>query len=200
MERLLCAERWLVAPAIRAVLLGLMAGGVPPAIASGNEMLDRPFPYEANEVRIEAMLLDLTNRTGVPVIAADGLGGTVSLSNAGGSARDALADLTRQGRAVWWFDGSAIHVEPASAMTSRLVGLDGFGVGDLQGQMRQIGLDDPQYPLRAGPDAEMVRVVAPRGYVDAVAELAAHMAAARARDAAAPERPLPQIIRGRPWR
>ena len=162
--------------------------------------LERPFPYEATEVEIEAMLKDVTAKTGVPVILPERIRGGITLSNPQGSLRDALDAMARQGGAVWWFDGMAVHVEPAAAMVSRLIALDGFTIDELRGQMAATGLDDRQYPLRAAEGAEMVRVVGPRGYADAVAELAAHMAQRRKPEAKAAPRALPTVIRGRGWR
>ncbi|SMO45689.1 hypothetical protein [Paracoccus laeviglucosivorans] len=195
-----------MAPVIRALTLGLAMLGLQPAVSAAQgfasldeDVLERPFPYQANGVRIEAMLQDLTAKTQVPVIPSETLGGTVSMSSPDGTLRDALGEISRQAGAIWWFDGRAVHVEPAANMVSRLIGLDGFTVQDLRDQMREIGLEDPQYPLRAGPDAEMARVVAPRGYVDAVAELAAHMAAARQPEKQGPEKDMPRVIRGRGW-
>ncbi|AGT08886.1 hypothetical protein [Paracoccus aminophilus] len=194
-----------LAPVFRSILLGLMmaaplAGAQAQEPAGlAEEILDRPFPYQAKEVGIEAMLQDVTAKTGVPVILSDKIGGSVTLDNPEGRLRDALAELTGQGKALWWFDGSALHVEPPANMVSRLIGLDGFGVEALRRQLDAVGLANAQYPLRAESDAEMVRVVAPRGYAEAVAELAAHMAAARKSDEPKKTRGLPNVIRGRGW-
>lgn len=163
-----------------------------------NDVLESPFPYRANDVQIEALLQEMTQKTGVPVMAAKGSDGRVTLSNPDGSLRDALDGMARQGQVVWWFDGVAVHVEPAETVVSQLIGLDGVSVGELRNEMRELGLSDPQYPLRAGAEAGMIRIVAPQGYIDAVSELATHMAAARAPDAV--QKGLPTIIRGKSWR
>ncbi|MFV0385998.1 hypothetical protein [Paracoccus sp. (in: a-proteobacteria)] len=141
------------------------------------------------------MLQDLAQKTDVPVIASAALQGTVSLSNPDGTVGDVLDTLSRQGHLVWWFDGIAIHVEPPADMVSRLIALDGVSVGALRQQMEEVGLADPKYPILAGSGAQMVRVVSPKGYADAVDELAKHMSAVR-KEAQTEEGDLPRIIRG----
>lgn len=160
-----------------------------------DDVLGLPFPYEAKEVSIEAMLQDLTRKTQVPVISTKPLSGRVTISNQSGTLRDVLEALTDQGQALWWFDGSAIHLEPISSTVSQLIPLQGIRVDLLLSQLRAVGLENPQYPIRAASDAEMIRLVAPQAYVDAVSEVIATMAAARS--ASGGRSGLPNIIRGR---
>ncbi|TWI35147.1 type III secretion protein C [Paracoccus sulfuroxidans] len=157
-------------------------------------VLENPFPYEAKEVGVEAMLQDLTRKTQVPVIVSKPIGGKLTLSNQDGSVRDALNMMSDQGQGIWWFDGSAVHVEPPGSIVSQLIGLDGITVTQLRDQMRAVGLENEQFPLRADANAEMVRIVAPQGYVDAVAELITHMVESRNPETGGH---MPRIIRGR---
>ncbi|RMC34933.1 hypothetical protein C9E81_12655 [Paracoccus alkanivorans] len=194
-----------MAPVFRSIplCLTILALLVLPVAGQGvlvmqKDILAHPFPYRANDVQIEAVLQEMTQKTDIPVIAAEGVGGRVTISNPDGSLRDALDDMASQGHMVWWFDGVAVHVEPAGTVVSRLIGLDGVPVDELRNQMRELGLSDPHYPLRAGAEAGMIRVVAPQGYIDAVSELVEHMAAASAPDAKS--KGLPTIIRGNGWR
>ena len=186
-------------------VLGKVAGRLAavlmvPAVVSAQDLpmnfwedvLARPFPYEGQGVTVDAILTDITRKAGVPVIKAAKFNTTMDLSNPDGTVREALNSVTDSGDVVYWFDGRAVHVEPAAALESRLIGLDGFTFDALQKQIEEVGLDDPQYPLSAGRNAQMVRVVAPKGYADAVAELAAHMAKTRKEGGE-----TPRIIRGR---
>lgn len=156
-------------------------------------VLDQPFPYAAKDVTLTTMLHEMAQKTQVPVIPAQGLAGRGDLDNSGGSLRDALDRLGAQGLALWWFDGAAVHVEPPEALTSRLIALQGVTMADLRGQLRTLRMDDPRWPLIGGADAQMVRLVAPQGYVQAIEAVIAALAQAQAsRDAAG----LPVIIRG----
>ena len=172
-------------------LLGMPAAGQSLS-GDGLAVLARPFPFQGSDVQISAVLQEMTQKTGVPVMTARNSGGRVSISNADGSLRSALDQVAVQGDVIWWFDGVAVHVEPSGAMTSRLIRLEGLSLDDLRQQMREIGLSDPQYPLHAGGTSGMVRIVGPQGYIDAVSELITHMADGRE----APRRGLPRIIRG----
>lgn len=165
-------------------------------MSDANQQLFMPFPYEAKGAEAKSVLQDISRNVGIPMIIDAKISGNVDLSNARGSVRDALDTVTGQTNSVWWFDGAAVHVEPASALVSRLIGLNGITFGQLQAQIKAIGLEDPQYPLRASPNAEMVRIVAPAGFADAVETLANHMA--ELRHAEGPERiGRPVILRGR---
>ena len=170
------------------------AAGVRNELAEfGMLMLAQPFPYEARDVAVTEVVRQMAQRTGVPVIAAEGLAGRVSVDNAGGTLRDVLDSLTEGGQAVWWFDGAAVHVEPPGAVVSRLIPLQGVRLADLRAQVKALQMDDSDWPLIASGDASAVRVVGPQGYAEAIVELVAALAA---NVAARPEPQLPVIIRG----
>lgn len=159
-------------------------------------ILYQPFPYEAKDVALTDMLQQMTMKTGVPVIAAQGLAGRVDVSNSSGSLRDALDQVAGDAGLLWWFDGAAVHVEPASAMTSRLLPLQGITMPDLREQMDAVGMAHTDYRMIANDRASVVRVVAPRGYTDALAEVIAAMAAERSARADGSRGDLPVVIRG----
>ncbi|GLS81601.1 hypothetical protein [Paracoccus marinus] len=159
-------------------------------------VLYQPFPYEAKDVALTDMLQQMTIKTGVPVIAAQGLAGRVSVANGSGSLRDALDQVSGDAGLLWWFDGAAVHVEPASAMTSRLLPLQGVSMPALREQLDAVGMAHTSYRMIANDRASVVRVVAPRGYTDALAEVIAAMAAERSARADGGRSGMPLIIRG----
>lgn len=156
-------------------------------------MLAQPFPYEARDVAVSEVIRQMSLRSGIPMIAAEGLSARVNVANAEGTLRDVLDSLATGGQIVWWFDGAAVHVEPPSALVSRLVPLKGVPLSELRAQMQALQMDETAWPLVASGDAQAVRVVGPQGYADAVAELVAALAAGV--EAVADDR-LPIIIRG----
>lgn len=157
-------------------------------------ILQRPFPYQTRDADIRDVLQEMMQRVQVPAIAADGVSGRVSLLDPDSSLQDALDAIAGQSNAIWWFDGGAIHLEPADSLDSRLIPLDGISPEDLQREMQETGLAQRRFPLRPGRDT--LRVIGPRGYTDAVADLASHMAARR-KAAQDPQGGTLRIIRGR---
>ncbi|MBK4214327.1 hypothetical protein JJJ17_00160 [Paracoccus caeni] len=166
-----------------------------PAVAQHPDLL-RAFPYAASDERADTALRDLMRRTGIPVITSNEISGTVSVNNSNGSIMDVLNSISEQVNGVWWFDGSAVRVEPSSVLTSRMIPLDGFTVGQFRQQVRAVRLEDTRFPISASEDASMIRLSGPTGYVDAVEALAVHLAELRRADK--PVRAgFPVIIRGR---
>lgn len=155
-------------------------------------LLEQPFPYEAKDVALTELLHEMSQKTSLPIVVGDGVSGRADVSNVGGSVRQLLDRLSDDGRVRWWFDGAAVHVE-GPVMVSRLLPLQGVHPSDLREALRAIGLTANEYPMLAGGDARMVRIVAPQGYVDAVEQTIAALAAEVAPKAPAA---LPIIIRG----
>lgn len=182
-----------------ALFMGLSAAIAPPAAAQAlgdSEMrvllLEQPFPYQAKDVALTEMLHEMSQKTGLPVVVGDGVSGRAAMDNVGGTVRSLLDGLAQDGRVSWWFDGAAVHVE-GPQMVSRLLPLNGVRVADLDQALRAVGLTGAEYPILAEPGARMARIVAPPGYIDAVEQTIAALAAE-----AAPKAPaaLPIIIRG----
>lgn len=175
-------------------ICALLLAGIP-AVAQHPDLL-RAFPYAASDERADTALRDLMRRTGIPVIISNEITGLVSVNNSNGSIMDVLNSISEQVNGVWWFDGSAVRVEPSSVLTSRMIPLDGFTVGQLRQQMRAVRLEDARFPISAAEDASMIRLSGPTGYVDAVEALALHLTELRRADK--PVRAgFPVIIRGR---
>ncbi|WP_379032777.1 hypothetical protein [Paracoccus simplex] len=175
-------------------ICALLLAGIP-AVAQHPDLL-RAFPYAASDERADTALRDLMRRTGIPVIISNEITGLVSVNNSNGSIMDVLNSISEQVNGVWWFDGSAVRVEPSSVLTSRMIPLDGFTVGQFRQQMRAVRLEDARFPISAAEDASMIRLSGPTGYVDAVEALALHLTELRRADK--PVRAgFPVIIRGR---
>lgn len=175
-------------------ICALLLAGIP-AVAQHPDLL-RAFPYAASDERADTALRDLMRRTGIPVIISNEITGLVSVNNSNGSIMDVLNSISEQVNGVWWFDGSAVRVEPSSVLTSRMIPLDGFTVGQFRQQMRAVRLEDARFLISAAEDASMIRLSGPTGYVDAVEALALHLTELRRADK--PVRAgFPVIIRGR---
>lgn len=158
----------------------------------GPLLIEQPYPYEAKDVALTDMLHELSHKTGLPVVVGAGVSGRADIANVGGSVRSLLDGLADAGRVSWWFDGAAVHVEPAE-MTSRLLPLNGVRAEDLRAALRAVGMTAGEYPMIAEPGARLIRIVAPQGYVDMVEQTIAALAAeAKSKGTAA----LPVIIRG----
>lgn len=91
-------------------------------------VLYQPFPYEAKDVALTDMLQQMTIKTGVPVIAAQGLAGRVSVANGSGSLRDALDQVSGDAGLLWWFDAGRGY--PANGYYGAGYPAGNFGAGN----------------------------------------------------------------------
>ena len=154
-----------------------------PHIAAANPLeaerrLSEPFPYVGSEVEVRAVLAALGRRAGLTV-RGDGVEGTVSVDNAGGTIRTLLDDVAADAAATWWFDGLVVRIEPVSALTTRLLLTQGLPVAEVETELASLGLRDDRFPLTASADGSIVRIAGPSSYVEQVAALIETLIAAR---------------------
>lgn len=74
---------------------------------------------------------------------------------------------------IWYFDGLAIYVYRQDELTSALVRLEHMSVEGLVRSLRDAGLYDETYPLKARPDAHSFYLAGPPKYVQLVTQTAA---------------------------
>lgn len=171
--------------------------GQVPGAAANWDILGEPFPYEGKDVTMQALAKELTQKTGIPVIAPQLGGGGFAVDNMNGTVRDLLDKIEADGRALWWWDGGAIRFEPADNTTSALIPLQGVTSDELLQQVAALGIDEVKYPIMSNPDARFIRVVGPQGYVESLRELIASIAASRTPAGAPAQGAGLTIIRGR---
>lgn len=74
---------------------------------------------------------------------------------------------------IWYFDGLAIYVYRQDELSSALVRLEHLSVEGLVRALRDAGLYDETYPLKARPDAHSFYLAGPPKYVQLVSQTAA---------------------------
>ena len=140
-------------------------------------ILAMELPLQTSGIELNQALREIGRVSGVPVIAAQGLRGTVALRDSGATLGEALDEVAAQSDTVWWYDGAALRFEDRAGMTSRLIALPGVPGDLVLRQVAALGLEDPRYPVRLAEGGEFLRVVGPAGYGEAVAELVTLIAA-----------------------
>ena len=154
----------------------LVNTGIPAATAQscGNEfecVLLTRFPYEANGVAVEQALSEFSRRTALPVRVHDGVGGTVTVRNAEGSAETFLDAVSAASDAVYWYDGVALHIETRASIRSAYTEARGFPIEQLRAEIDALGLKNEAFPLRATKDGGLIRIAGPNEYVEQVGEV-----------------------------
>jgi type III secretion system outer membrane ring protein len=87
--------------------------------------------------------------------------------------KEALKDFSRDMGLIWYFDGQAIYVYRQDELASSLIRLEQLSVDALVRALREAGLYDEQYPLKARPDAHSFYLSGPPKYVQLVTQTAA---------------------------
>lgn len=73
---------------------------------------------------------------------------------------------------VWFYDGNVLSISSSNDVTRQVLQLDHSEIGQLRSTLKQIGLDDPRFPLTYDPVSGTVLVSGPAQYVQMIADVA----------------------------
>ncbi len=107
---------------------------------------------------------------GVPVLCSQAVGGAFSGNFKDVPAADFLDRVTAMHNLVWYFDGTTIFVSAASESTSTLIDLRYMKAGEVSAMLKELGVEDPRFPLKTASNDELILVYGPPRYVTLVAE------------------------------
>ena len=176
------------------------------------DLLDVTFPYQASGADVEQVLADVTRRVGIVARLSDGVAGEVTIENGDGRLVDVLDQAAAQVRAVWWYDGTILHVDSDDTLTATFLDPQGLSVAAITREMQALGFYDPRFEIRSSSNGSILRISGPQGYVDQAVSLVTALNTARrlgftapagevgAQEAAADVSSLylPRVYRGRP--
>jgi len=109
----------------------------------------------------------------MPVVMSKAVSGTVSGSFVDVPAGAFLDKIATINNLVWYHDGATLYVYGASETVSTLIDLKYMKADELQRLLRQFGVEDERFPIKAGRDGELIMVAGPPRYVELVTELIA---------------------------
>ncbi len=161
MRRVLCA----------CALAGL-AGAAPASAASLATVAWRAPTYSltARAMDVRTALESFGVAQGVPVLCSQAVGGAFSGNFKDVPAADFLDRVTAMHNLVWYFDGTTIFVSAASESTSTLIDLRYMKAGEVSATLKELGVEDPRFPLKTASNDELILVYGPPRYVTLVAE------------------------------
>ncbi|WP_325100489.1 secretin N-terminal domain-containing protein, partial [Paraburkholderia caribensis] len=73
---------------------------------------------------------------------------------------------------VWFYDGNVLSISSSNDVTRQLLQLDHSEIGQLRSTLKQIGLDDPRFPLTYDSASGTVLASGPAQYVQMIADIA----------------------------
>lgn len=107
---------------------------------------------------------------GVPVLCSKAVSGSFSGNFKDVPAAAFLDRLAAMHNLVWYFDGTTIFVSAASESTTSLIDLRYMKAAEVSAMLRELGVEDPRFPLKTASNGELIMVWGPPRYVALVAE------------------------------
>ena len=163
----LVQSRW--ARIVRALAVAVLCVGAAAALAAPMPNASRQVSITAREQPIGAFLQDLFATMDVPASVAPNLAGSVTGTFTGPAER-VLRDISRVYNLIAYFDGSVMHVTPASDMQRRTFAVAPAASERLLREATDLSLTDTRNTLRRSGDGNML-AVGTRRFVEQVDEL-----------------------------
>ncbi len=107
---------------------------------------------------------------GVPVLCSAAVSGAFSGNFKDVPAGEFLDRLATMHNLVWYYDGTTIFVSAASESTTSLIDLRYMKAGEVSAMLKELGVEDPRFPLKTASNDELILVYGPPRYVTLVAE------------------------------
>jgi type III secretion protein C len=159
----------MAAPA-RALLAALVlagAGAAPCALAAGLSGETRhAFTIVAQP--LPELLDAFASNFGVAVAVDRRIEGEVRNLHGTFSAVEFLDAVAERSGIDWYFDGTTVHVSPASGRRSVIVDFGRVSPDALDQALSSLGLVDPRFPVRRSADGRIGVVTAPPRYVELI--------------------------------
>ncbi len=128
------------------------------------------YSLTARAMDVRAALDAFGVAQGIPVLCTPAVSGVFSGNFADVPAGTFLDRLTAMHNLVWYFDGTTIFVSTVSESTSTLIDLRYMKADEVSAVLRELGVEDPRFPLKRASNDELIMVYGPPRYVRLVAE------------------------------
>lgn len=129
------------------------------------------FNYVARNKPLKEFIREFAAAEGLTVVVAPEVEGTVNgkFNLTPGS----LLELLSASFGVsWYYDGSVLHVYPASDVATEVIRLEAIGVARLRETLTRLDITDPRYPIAYDARNRTARVSGPKRYVELVKQTA----------------------------
>ena len=107
---------------------------------------------------------------GVPVVMSDAVEGTFSGAFDKVPAAEFLDRLATAHNLVWYYDGASVYVYASGETVSILQDLAYMKADEVLRMLRELGVEDGRFPIKATQNGELIMVSGPPRYVQLVSE------------------------------
>lgn len=147
------------------------------------------FQFVAQKKDLRELLREFALSQGITISIAEGVEGLVS--GRFDLKPQAMLDLLASSHGfIWYYDGSLLHVMPASSVRTEVIQLRYGNSDSLRATLTRLGIFDRRFPLQDDGDGSIV-VSGPARYVELVQQIADNMEGTRSRNQATEVRVFP---------
>lgn len=151
----------------------LLAAGMPlasPAMATP-AWSDSAYNYVVLDQDVRVALTEFGRNVGLPVVLSDAVNGRVRGRIEARSAGEFIDRLAATNGLVWYFDGSVLHVSADREFVTRVIDAGRLRGDVVANEMRDLGLADERFSLRAARNGNVITVSGPPAYINVVSQL-----------------------------
>jgi type III secretion protein C len=132
---------------------------------------DTSYDYVVLDQDVRDALSEFGRNVGVPVVLSDAVSGRVRGRIEAKSAGDFITRLATTNGLVWYFDGSVLHVSADKEFVTRVIDAGRLRGDVVTDEMRDLGLADERFSLRAARNGHVITVSGPPAYINVVSQL-----------------------------
>jgi type III secretion protein C len=148
------------------------------------------FNYVAQNKPLKEFIREFAAAQGLTVVVAPEVQGTVN-GKFNLTPASLLELLSTSFGISWYYDGSVLHIYPATDVATEVIRLEVIGVGQLRETLNRLDIADPRFPIAYDARNRTARVSGPKRYVELVKQTAKAIDRSRSGQATADIRVFP---------
>ena len=149
-----------------------------PAAAPAQPAAAPEIPWKTETYSLVARAMDLRQvletfgvAQGVSTIMSPAVGGAISGEFADVPCGKFLDRLCSLHNLAWYWDGATLWIYAAGEMQTILLDLRYMKAGEVRDMLKELGVEDPRFPIKTASNDELIMVSGPPRYVGLVAEM-----------------------------
>ncbi|PRD41749.1 type III secretion protein [Phyllobacterium phragmitis] len=134
-----------------------------------------PYNYVVLDQDVRVALTEFGRNVGLPVVLSDAVNGRVRGRIEARTAGEFIERLAGANGLTWYFDGSVLHISADKEFMTRVLDAGRLSGEAVASEMRELGLADERFSLRAARNGNVITVSGPPAYINVVGQLVERM-------------------------
>jgi len=171
------------------IIVAALAWFIAPVQALEPKWPPGPYKYLVIDQDIRDVLTEFGRHVDAPVEVSDRVNGRLRGALPVATAKEFLNKLCESYGLVWYFDGTTLHINAKTEITTVLINTGGLPPDHLTARLNALGIADPRFPVRSTANGDIVSVSGPPPFMALVRQTLTAMASAASPPAAASTQP-----------